>query len=123
LDLIPGFSWGTPGRAGIRHRGQAPAAAASGVVDGGAGRPFDRHDGTPGHCDARQDPLSSPGYLILENGIYTFGLILVAGLPGLIEMGVLLDIFVGIFIMGTVIEHIRREFGSMSAYKLANLKE
>lgn len=63
------------------------------------------------------------GYLILENGIYTFGLVLVAGLPGLIEMGVLLDIFVGIFIMGTVIEHIRREFGSMSAYKLANLKE
>ncbi len=63
------------------------------------------------------------GYLILENGIYTFGLILVTGLPGLIEMGVLLDIFAGIFIMGTVIEHIHREFGSLSAHKLVNLKE
>lgn len=63
------------------------------------------------------------GYLMLENGIYTFGLTLAKGLPGLIEMGVLLDIFAGIFIMGTVIEHINREFGSMSAHKLSNLRE
>lgn len=63
------------------------------------------------------------GYLILENGIYTFGLILAAGLPGLIEMGVLLDIFAGVFIMGTVIEHIHREFGSISAHKLVTLRE
>lgn len=63
------------------------------------------------------------GYLILENGIYTFGLILAVGLPGLIEMGVLLDIFAGVFIMGTVIEHIHREFGSISAHHLVNLKE
>lgn len=63
------------------------------------------------------------GYLILENGIYTFGLILAVGLPGLIEMGVLLDIFAGVFIMGTVIEHIHREFGSISAHKLVSLKE
>ena len=63
------------------------------------------------------------GYLILENGIYTFGLILAAGLPGLIEMGVLLDIFAGVFIMGTVIERIHREFGSISAHKLVNLRE
>jgi hydrogenase-4 component E len=63
------------------------------------------------------------GYIMLENGIFTFGLILVKGLPGLIETGVLLDIFAGVFIMGTVIEHINREFGSISAYKLSNLKE
>ncbi|MCM8794551.1 MAG: hydrogenase [Candidatus Omnitrophica bacterium] len=63
------------------------------------------------------------GYLILENGIYAFGLILVIELPGLVEIGVLLDVFAGIFIMGTVIEHIHQEFGSISAHKLINLKE
>lgn len=63
------------------------------------------------------------GYLMLENGIYTFGLILVKGLPGLIEMGVLLDIFAGIFVMGTVIQHIHQAFGSISADKLSRLRE
>lgn len=63
------------------------------------------------------------GYLMVENGIFTFGLILTKELPWLIEMGVSLDIFAGIFIMGTLIQHINREFESISARKLSNLKE
>jgi hydrogenase-4 component E len=49
------------------------------------------------------------GYLMLENGIYLFGLTLANGLPLLVEMGVLLDVFVGVFIMGLVVFEISRE--------------
>ncbi len=62
------------------------------------------------------------GYLMLENGIFAFGLILTKELPWLIEMGVALDIFAGIFIMGTLIGHIAQEFDSMSIRKLSNLR-
>ena len=37
------------------------------------------------------------GYLVLENGIFVFGLSQAERVPFLVELGVLLDIFVGIF--------------------------
>ena len=55
------------------------------------------------------------GYLMLENGIYVFGLTQTQRVPFLLEMGVLLDVFVGVFIMGIVVFHINREFDGMSA--------
>jgi len=63
------------------------------------------------------------GYLIVENGIFIFGLTLSEAMPELIEMGVLLDIFVGVFIMGVVIHHINQMFGSLSSHRLSALKE
>ena len=61
------------------------------------------------------------GYLILENGIYLFGLTQAERVPFLIELGVLLDIFVGVFIMGIVVFHINREFDSLDATRLTDL--
>lgn len=63
------------------------------------------------------------GYLMLENGIYVFGLTQTEQVPFLLEMGVLLDVFVGVFIMGIVVFHINREFDSMSSAHLEELKE
>ena len=63
------------------------------------------------------------GYLILENGIYVFGLLLLKALPVLVEVGVLLDLFTGVFVMGIIIFHINREFSSISTDHLADLKE
>lgn len=63
------------------------------------------------------------GYLILENGIYLFGLTQARRVPFLVEAGVLLDVFVGVFVMGIVVFHINREFDSISALKLTELKE
>lgn len=63
------------------------------------------------------------GYLILENGIYLFGLTLADRVPFLIELGVLLDVFVGVFIMGIVVFHINREFDSLDATRLADFTE
>jgi hydrogenase-4 component E len=63
------------------------------------------------------------GYLILENGIYLFGLTQTESVPFLIEVGVLLDVFVGVFIMGIVVFHINREFDSLDSTRLTELTD
>lgn len=63
------------------------------------------------------------GYLILENGIFVFGLSQVQRVPFLVEVGVLLDIFVGVFIMGIVVFHINREFDSLDSARLTELRD
>jgi hydrogenase-4 component E len=63
------------------------------------------------------------GYLVLENGIYIFGLSQAERVPFLVEVGVLLDIFVGIFIMGIVVFHINRAFDSLDSTRLSELKD
>jgi hydrogenase-4 component E len=64
------------------------------------------------------------GYLILENGIYIFGMLLVEAMPFLVELGILLDLFVGIFVVSIIIHHINNEFASLDTWRrLASLKE
>lgn len=63
------------------------------------------------------------GYLILENGVFIMGLTLVHAMPFMVEMGVLLDLIVGIFVMGIIINHIQREFASLDTTQLSQLKE
>lgn len=63
------------------------------------------------------------GYLILENGVFIFGLLLMEAIPFLVELGVLLDLFVAIFVMGIIIHKISREFSSVSTLMLSELKE
>jgi hydrogenase-4 component E len=61
------------------------------------------------------------GYLVLENGIYVFGLLLYQSM--VVEVGVLLDLLVGIFVMGIVLNHIQREFSSLDTERLSRLRE
>jgi hydrogenase-4 component E len=63
------------------------------------------------------------GYLMLENGIFIFGLLLIEAMPFLVEAGVLLDLFAGIFIMGIVLNHIQSEFSSLDTHLLSDLKD
>jgi hydrogenase-4 component E len=63
------------------------------------------------------------GYLLLENGIFLFGLLLLEAMPFLVEIGVLLDLFTGVFVMGIIVHHISREFASISTEHLSELKE
>jgi len=63
------------------------------------------------------------GYLILENGIFIMGLGLLEAMPFLVEVGVLLDLVVAIFVMGIMISHVSREFDSTDAAELSELKE
>lgn len=63
------------------------------------------------------------GYLILENGIFIFGVLLMEAMPMVIEMGVLLDLFVGIFVSCIIISKINQSFSSMDTRVLNSLKE
>jgi hydrogenase-4 component E len=63
------------------------------------------------------------GYLVLENGIFLFGMLLLDAMPLLVEVGVLLDLFTGIFVMGIIIHQINREFDTVSTESLSELKE
>src|SRR6516165_5740008 len=63
------------------------------------------------------------GYLLLENGIFLFGFLLLEAMPALVEVGVLLDLFTGVFVMAIIIHHISREFASTSTEHLTELKD
>jgi hydrogenase-4 component E len=63
------------------------------------------------------------GYLILENGIYLFGLLLIKAMPLLVEAGVLLDLTVGVFVIGIIVDRIQRAFDSLDTRKLTTLHE
>jgi hydrogenase-4 component E len=63
------------------------------------------------------------GYLVLENGIFVFSLLLIEAIPLVVEMGMLLDLFVGIFVISIITNHINRAFSSLDTRKLVSLKE
>jgi hydrogenase-4 component E len=44
-------------------------------------------------------------------------------MPVMVEAGSLLDLIVGIFVMGIIINHISREFSSLDTSRLTALKE
>jgi len=50
------------------------------------------------------------GYMVIENGIFLFALSLFDAMPLLIEMAILLDIFVAVFVMAIILNHINEEF-------------
>jgi len=63
------------------------------------------------------------GFLVLENGVYTFGVSVASRTPLLVEAGVLLDVFVAVFVMGITIFHINREFDHIDTDRLSTLKD
>jgi hydrogenase-4 component E len=63
------------------------------------------------------------GYLVLESGVYIFGVAIALELPVLVELGILLDVFVGVFVMGIMIFHIQRTFDHIDTDRLSVLKE
>lgn len=62
------------------------------------------------------------GYIVLENGIFIFGMLLLDAMPFMVEVGVLLDVFAGVFVMGIVVDHIRNEFSSLDTEQLSALR-
>jgi hydrogenase-4 component E len=63
------------------------------------------------------------GYLVLENGIFIFGLLLIDALPVLVELGVLLDLFVAVFVMEIILHHVSRQFPSATSDHLSSLRD
>jgi len=63
------------------------------------------------------------GYLVLENGIFLFAILLLKKMPLLVEMGILLDLFIAALVMGIVVSHISDEFKNMDTAQLTTLKD
>lgn len=63
------------------------------------------------------------GFLTFENGISLFGLGLATHHHFLVELGILLDVFALVFIMGIAICQIKREFSHIDANKLTTLDD
>jgi len=62
------------------------------------------------------------GYIVFENGIYAFGIAAAGDIPLLVELGLLLDAFVAVFVMGIAIYRINQEFDHIDATELSSLK-
>lgn len=63
------------------------------------------------------------GYLAMENGVFAFGTSLAVAEPLLVELGILLDVLVAVFVMGIAIYHINREFDHIDTDRLSALKD
>lgn len=63
------------------------------------------------------------GYLILENGIYLFGLLLLHATPLIVEGGILLDLTVAVFVIGIIMDRIQAAFDTLDTHKLTMLRE
>lgn len=63
------------------------------------------------------------GYLVMENGIFVLGVGLVKDSPLVVELGVLLDLLVAVFVMGLMVFHINRQFQDINADQLSRLQD
>ena len=65
------------------------------------------------------------GYLMLENGIYLVGAALTKQAHNmyLVEFGILLDVLVGVMIMGIILHNINRTFDDVDTVYLGQLKD
>jgi hydrogenase-4 component E len=62
------------------------------------------------------------GYLVMENGVYIFGVAFAVEVPLLVELGVLLDVLVAVFVMGIMIFHISKSFDHIDTDQLSSLQ-
>jgi hydrogenase-4 component E len=63
------------------------------------------------------------GFLVLENGIFLYGLTQTHGVPLVVELGVVLDVLVGVMVAGLVIFRLNRSFEHIDVTQLRGLKE
>ncbi|MFQ5715534.1 MAG: hypothetical protein ACE5GQ_00365 [Nitrospinales bacterium] len=56
------------------------------------------------------------GYLIMENGVFTYGISLSAGVPLMVEVGILLDVLGSVMIMGIALFHINKSFARIDVH-------
>lgn len=71
----------------------------------------------------RKALTQSLAYLVMENGVYGVGVGMSLDFPFIVELGILLDVFVGVFLMGNLLFHLDREFEHMDVDKLTELSD
>jgi len=63
------------------------------------------------------------GYIMMENGIFLLSLSVAKEMPIIVNMGVLLDVFIAVFILGLLVNKINIAFEELNVCELCNLKD
>ncbi len=63
------------------------------------------------------------GFLAMENGLFFAATSATYGMPMVIELGIALDVLVGVFILGVFFFQIREQFDSLDLHHLESLRE
>ena len=63
------------------------------------------------------------GFITMENGIFLLSLSIAKEMPIIVNLGVLLDLFIAVFILGMLIREIDHEFHDMEVSQLSDLKD
>ena len=63
------------------------------------------------------------GFLTMENGLFFAATAATNGMPMIVELGIALDVLVGILILGVFMFQIREQFDNLDIHNLENLKE
>lgn len=63
------------------------------------------------------------GFLAMENGLFFAATAATNGMPMIVELGIALDVLVGILILGVFMFQIREQFDNLDIRNLENLKE
>ncbi|MBI3900368.1 MAG: formate hydrogenlyase [Gammaproteobacteria bacterium] len=63
------------------------------------------------------------GFLAMENGLFFAATSATYGMPMVVELGVALDVLVGVLVLGIFLFHIREQFDSLDLQHLESLKE
>jgi hydrogenase-4 component E len=67
--------------------------------------------------------MQSLAFLVMENGVFALGVGISLEFPLIVELGILLDVFVGVFLMSTLVFHLDREFQHTDVDRFTDLAE
>jgi len=62
-------------------------------------------------------------FITMENGIFLLSLSIAKEMPMLVNIGVLLDVFIAVYILGLFVSRINKELGDMEVAHLSDLKD
>lgn len=62
-------------------------------------------------------------FITMENGIFLLSLAAAKEMPVIVNLGVLLDIFIAVFILGMLVKEINTEFEDLEVSQLSDLKD
>ena len=62
-------------------------------------------------------------FITMENGIFLLSLSVAKEMPILVNMGVLLDVFIAVYILGLFVNVIKKEFNDLEVSNLSDLKD
>ena len=62
-------------------------------------------------------------FITMENGIFLLSLSVAKEMPMIVNLGVLLDLFIAVFILGLLVKHINTKFDDLEVSHLSDLRD